>query len=208
MMQQVNLLSEDLEPHVEPLTLRQLAMGWGAVVGVLLLVSAWQGFGLWRLADELGLTPDELQKQLDELGIRVQSTTTPLTEAEVRTEPQPELVREVAALRDEFRLQSRLIDVVEDYENADDGGFSGFLTDLASQPVEGLALDRIELTRGGSHILLSGETEAPVHVPQLLKRLADGDSFRGHRFDAFRLQAEDTGLLRFDIVGPAEENRG
>jgi len=199
MMQQVNLLSEDLEPHVEPLTLRQLAMGWGAVVGVLLLVSAWQGFGLWRLADER-------TERAAELSVLAQRNAD--LEAEVRTEPQPELVREVAALRDEFRLQSRLIDVVEDYENADDGGFSGFLTDLASQPVEGLALDRIELTRGGSHILLSGETEAPVHVPQLLKRLADGDSFRGHRFDAFRLQAEDTGLLRFDIVGPAEENRG
>lgn len=199
MMQQVNLLSEDLEPHVEPLTLGQLAVGWGALVGMLLLVSAWQGFGLWRLADERA----ERAAELSALARRNADL-----QAEVRTEPQPELVREVAALRDEFRLQSRLVDVVEDYEHADDGGFSGFLTDLASRPVEGLALDRIELTRGGSHIRLSGETEAPVHVPQLLKRLADGESFRGHRFDEFRLQAEDTGLLRFDIVGPAEENRG
>jgi len=42
-MQQVNLLTEDLKPHVEPLTLGQLAVGWSAVAGLLLLVSAWQG---------------------------------------------------------------------------------------------------------------------------------------------------------------------
>jgi hypothetical protein len=175
-----------------------LLLAWGGLVGVLMLASIWQGVGLWQLAD--GRADREAH-------LRTVTATNAGLAAEVRSEPAPELVSEVDALRDEFRLQSRLMDVVSRYHETDQTGFSGYLSDLAAQHVDGVALDRIELA-GGGQVLLSGEAEAAVHVPRLLKRLADGRRFRGHRFDEFRLEAQPSGLLRFDIVGPAEESGG
>lgn len=199
MMQQVNLLTDELKPRLEPLTARQLLIGWGVLAGLLLLVSAWQGLGVWQMAGERA----ERQSYWQTL-----TAANARLEAQVRTAPEPELVTEVETLRREFRTRSRMVDAVRGYEEVGATGFSGYLADLAAQHVDGLALDRIELSAGGSHILLSGETEAPIHVPRFLRRLSDGGSFRGHRFDKFRLEAQDSGLLRFDIVGPAAEGRG
>lgn len=198
MMQQVDLLAPDLIPRPEPLTVSHLLLAWGGLLGVLLLVSLWQGVGLWRLADGQAEREAELQA--------VARTNAGLA-AEVRSEPAPELVTEVDALRDEYRLQTRLLAVVSGYRDTDRAGFSGYLTDLAAQHVDGVALDRIELA-GSGQVRLSGETEAAIHVPRLLQRLADGRRFRGHRFDEFRLEAQDSGRLRFDIVGPAGESGG
>ena len=43
MMQQVDLLAPDLIPRPEPLTVSHLLLAWGGLLGVLLLVSLWQG---------------------------------------------------------------------------------------------------------------------------------------------------------------------
>lgn len=198
-MQQVNLLADEFRPRIEPLTARQLLVAWGGLVAVLAVVSAWQGLHAWSLA------ATETKREGE---WRAMTQANEQLRASVASEPEQELVSSVQALRDRYRSQTQMVEAVRGYERSGDGGFSGYLTDLAAQHVEGLALDRIELRQGGSHILLSGETLAPIHVPRFLKRLSDGGSFRGHRFDEFRLEAQDSGLLRFDIVGPRPEAGG
>lgn len=199
MMQQVNLLGDELKRGVEPLTVRQVAIAWVLLSIALVLFSSWQGLHTWMLATE----QSERQEAL-------QSITRENAElaASIAKDPDPELVTEVAVLRELFRNQSLMVDAVRTYEQVGEHGFSGYLSDLAAQHVDGLALDRIEFNQGGRHILLSGETAAPIHVPRFLQRLSDGDSFRGHRFDEFRLVAQESGLLRFDIVGPTGKSGG
>jgi hypothetical protein len=198
MMQQVNLLTDELKPKRDPLTLQQLLSTWLALLGLLMLVSVWQGFGIWSLESAHA----ERQQALETL-----TADNDALRASVSTAPEPELIAEVAAMRERFSLQSLMVDAVTGYERGD-AGFSGYLTDLAVNHVDGMALQRIELADGGSRITLSGETEAPVNVPVFLKRLSDGDSFSGHRFDQLRLEAQESGLLRFRIMGPAEERKG
>ncbi len=199
MMQQVDLLGDELRPGIEPLTVRQVAVVWGALVVALVLFSTWQGLRAWSLA------ADQAERQSQWQTMTRENAE---LQASVVADPDPELVSEVAVLRELFQNQTLMVEAVRSYEQIRETGFSGYLNDLAAQHVDGLALDRIEFNHGGTHIVLSGETVAPIRVPQFLKRLSDGSSFRGHRFDEFRLEAQDSGLLRFDIVGPARESGG
>lgn len=199
MMQQVNLLDDDLKPPREVLSLGHVVLGWSALLGVLLLFSAWQVFDTWRLGSNQVEAQTRWQAlQDDNAALR----------ADIEREPEIELVAEVERLRGLMREQARMVNAVQGYERAGDQGFSSYLTELAAQHVEGLALSRIELRDGGAYILLSGETRQPVNVPLLLKRLSTGERFRGHRFHEFRLEAQESGLLRFDIIGPAREHQG
>lgn len=199
MMQQVNLLVPELQPHREHLTLVQLAGLWGGLVVLLLAVSSWEAIVAWHLANQKA----EKEEQLAQL-----SRTNEQLRSSFTTTPEPDLITEVEELRERFENQSMLVNAVEVYEQASAEGFSRYLEDLAAGRVEGMALSHIEFRDGGNHIVLSGETLAPVNVPLFLKRLSERDSFDGHRFDEFRLEAQDSGLLRFDIVGPARERPG
>lgn len=199
MMQQVNLLDDDLRPPREILSLAHVVTGWSALLVLLLLFSVWQAFDTWRLGSNHIETQARWQTlQHDNAALR----------ADIEREPEVELVNDVERLRGLLRDQARMVNVVQSYERAGDQGFSSYLNELAAQRVEGLALSRIELRDGGAYILLSGETRQPVNVPLLLRRLSVGERFRGHRFHEFRLEAQDSGLLRFDIIGPAREHKG
>lgn len=199
MRQQVNLLDDDLKPPREILALGQVFAGWCALLGLLLLVSAWQVFDTWRL----GSSQIETQARWQAL----QDANAALRD-DMDRGPEVELVNDVERLRGLLRDQARMVNVVQSYERAGDQGFSSYLKELAAQHMEGLALSRIELRDGGTYILLSGETRQPVNVPRFLRRLSAGERFRGHRFHELRLEAQDSGLLRFDIIGPALERKG
>lgn len=198
-MQQVNLLVGELKPRREQLGLGQLGAVWGTFAGLLLLASSWQGVGLWRLAAEQA-EQQTLWQELTRSNETLRSSFDPA--------PEPALIADVEELRRRLDDQALLVNAVRRYEATHDGGFAPFLRDLAARHVDGLALSRIELYDGGGHVLLSGETVAPVNVPVFLKGLSEAESFRGHRFDELRLEAQESGLLRFEIVGPARERQG
>lgn len=199
MRQQVNLLTEEHRPRRELLAPRQVLLAWAGLLAVLLAISGWQQVAAWRLAG----ASERIESEWRALVARSDALRDVL-----EIDPEPELIEEVETLRSLFNSQSLMVEAVRDYEQSSEGGFSGYFRDLADGRVPGLALSRIELRDGGSHILLSGETEAPVNVPRFLKRLSGGPSFRGHRFDEFRVEAQSSGLLRFDIVGPAPPEAG
>ncbi len=199
MRQQVNLLVEELRPRREYLAPAQVLSAWGALLAVLLCISGWQQVSAWRLADASARIESEWRTLV--------SSADALRDA-LDTEPAPELISEVETLRGLFNSQSLMVEAVRDYEQSSQGGFSGYLGDLARGRVAGLALQHIELRDGGTRIRLSGETVAPVNVPQFLKRLSGATSFRGHRFDQFKVEAQESGLLRFDIIGPTADEAG
>lgn len=199
MKQQVNLLAEEHRPRREYLAPGQVVPAWLALLALLAVISGWQQIASWRMAD----ASQRIESEWRALVARADALR-----AARDIDPEPELVEEVETLRGLFYSQSLLIEAVRDYERSSEGGFSGYFRDLADGRIPGLALSRIELRDGGSHILLSGETEVPVNVPRFLKRLSGGPSFQGHRFDEFRVEAQASGLLRFDIVGPAPGGTG
>jgi len=199
MIQNVDLLSGELRPRPEHLTLRQLVTIWMAFAGLLVSVSFWHGISTWRLAAEQA-DKQALWQALEQTNASLRAT--------LNERASVDLVTEVETLRQRLENRALLMNVVERYEQTSERGFSPYLEDLASRRVEGLALTRITFSDGGSHILLAGETAAAINVPRLLKRLAESGSFRGHRFDDLELQALETGLLEFAITGPKPEGQG
>jgi hypothetical protein len=199
MMQQVNLLVDELKPTKEALTFRQLMTVWSVFGLLLVLVSGWQGLDLWRLSS---------QKLENEAQVKNVQQANRALKARISTEPDPELMAEVESLRQMQAHQELLVNAVAGYESASEQGFSPYLTDLARHHVKGMWLSQISLADGGARIQLQGETTDPVFVPAFLKQLSRGESFKGHRFDGFELEEQESGLLRFDITGPGEARSG
>ena len=195
MKQQVNLLTNDLKPRSEPLTLSQLLAGWGVLGVGLLLLSSWSGVDLWQLASKETETLEQVQL-LKETNQRLK--------ASYSTEPDAALAAEVDRLRTEQLERERLMALLEEYQVEQAEGFSGYLDDLATCQVDGMWLSSIGLATGGRWIQLRGLTTDPARVPEFLLRLSEGKSFDGHRFDAFELKETESGLIEFDIVGPED----
>jgi Tfp pilus assembly protein PilN len=193
MIQQINLLTDDLRRKREPLTLSQLLMIWGVFGGLLVVFSGWDGVGLWQLNSEHERT-EEQRRMLSEANEALKShyATDPTLKAEVET------------LRAQQLEQQQLMSLLLGYQSEQDDGFSLYLDDLSTQAVDGMWLSQISLLEGGSRIQLKGITDDPVNLPVFLKRLSDGQSFKGHRFDEFELKEAESGLLEFDITGPHE----
>jgi len=209
MMQQVNLLTEDLRPHVEPLTLRQLAAGWGVVVGVLLLVSAWQGLELWQLAGERA----ECEAELAAL-----ARSNAGLEAEVRSDPEPELVQEVESLRDEVAaiaesqtlLRTAIINGIERANQRVQDGAAGAGTTLAVVELNDGAVrpyhigDSVVLVVGGrGKIKLQTVAHSPVGYG-IESGLLDEDDAMHHGERHVISNFIGTSEMRIDIGSPLE----
>lgn len=195
MMQQVNLLSADLMPRRDPLTLNQLLLLWGAFALLLLTATAWSGFDTWRLASTQEATKEQwrLLRAANEQ-LRASYTST----------PDPELESKVAQLRIEQVERAALMSMLADYHSRQALGFSGYLADLSAHSVDGMWLSEISLHGGGRWIAIKGLTTDPARVPEFLRRLSDGASFDGHLFDGFELKETESGLLEFAIEGPEQ----
>ncbi len=193
MRQQVNLLTEELKPRIQPLNFTQLMAAWAALVGLLLLVSGGDGASLWQLASQHEETTTQW-RTLRDANSRLK--------ASVSEQADPALRLEVDNMRERRDEQRRLMDLLFGYESKQSDGFSLYLNDLARYRVNGIWLRQITLNEGGARIHLNGRTTNPEDLPLFLKQLSLGESFRGHRFQNFELRENDEGILEFDISDP------
>lgn len=196
MKQQVNLLTDDLKPKRETLSLGQLFGLWAGFSVVLAVVSGWGGASLWQLTDE------EAEKREQ---WRLLRQTNEQLKASYSENADPRLAAEVSELKADRAEQEQLIAALMHYRTDQAHGFSSYLDDLADHQVDGMWLSRITLMDGGERIQLQGVTLDPVHLPAFLQELSKGESFSGHRFDEFKLEETEDGLLEFDILGPEPE---
>ena len=195
MMQQVNLLTDELRPRREPLTLNQLFMLWVGFAVILLLVSSWSGVDTWQLATK----EDETREQW-----RLLKETNDRLRASYSATADPALEARVAALRLEQEEREQLVTMLADYHNQQALGFSGYLSDLSSHGVSDMWLSEIAFETGGQWIRLKGMTTDPARVPEFLHQLSEDSSFDGHLFDAFELKEAESGLIEFAIDGPGK----
>ncbi|MGI9328046.1 MAG: PilN domain-containing protein [Pseudomonadales bacterium] len=192
-MQHVNLLSDDLRPRRDPFTMREMLLVWVAFIVLLLLWSAWQGFGWWQLKTDRGRIAAEVAQIEAANATLVQNS---------KKEPDPELVSNVAELQAARREQALIRELLSGVATSD--GFSSRLQDLAQFKVDGLWLQSFSFAAGGEQISLSGYSEKAATVPVFLSALSAGPGFSGYAFDSFEIRDSEDDLIEFEISGPLE----
>ena len=192
-MQNVDLLTDDLRPKREPFSLRDLLLLWAGFLLVLLLWSAWHGYGWWQVNGDRV----RIAAQVEEV-----ATLNQQLERDVNRPPDAGLQHNVAQLQAARREQALLKELLAGVATSD--GFSARLTDLARFKVDGLWLQSFSFAAGSAQIRLSGYSENPANVPLFLAGLSEGPGFSGYSFDGFELREGDNNLVEFEVYGPVE----
>ena len=201
-MQQINLYQDDFRPRREVLSLRQVVAGLGALMLVLLAVSAWQGWQNRQLAAEV-----EAQRQaLKQSEARLAA----LRKANPPREPDPKLARTVERLAQRVETKRRVLAVLSGKTFGNTEGFVPQLTGLARQRIEGLWLTELRLHAGGTRLDMAGNALKPELVPRYLQRLGKEAVFSGTAFETFRLERPEKGpsWVRFVLHSQAGEGAG
>ncbi len=151
------------------------------VAGVFLLgLLAIYGYGRWQVA-ALQAEVTELELRRDTAIDQLQAVTRSAT-PDSRAHIFEDQLRE--ARRDRDRLTS-MLSALERGHFGDPDGFSGHLSGLARQRVNGLWLTRVLVRDGG--LELEGRTEAAELLPRYLARLGRESAFAGMRFARYEL---------------------
>ncbi len=190
-MQEVNLLSEALQPQRIPLSLKDFSIALGVLTLVLCTITSWQVSIAWNTSAALKVQKDQLVaagQQLKNL------------EAKTNIQADPVLVQRLGALTKEREEQRRLVNLLEEEPMND--GFQYHLRDLASIDMRNLWFDSIALTHGGRQIHLSGFSRTAEQVPLFLSMLSEGIGFSGYRFDGLEIKRKTNILVTFEVHGP------
>lgn len=194
MQQQINLLSAGLIPPRETVTSSQVLAACGLFAGLLLLISAWDGYGLYVDREELASVKAE---------VKVLSAANTHLRDMAQREPNPSLAQSVAFLMQRKREEQQLSSILAELETSQ--GFTHYLTELSMVQVDGLWLDGLAFGQGDADVALRGYAHTASKVPEFLQRIAYGSGFRGQTFDRFELTEGKDGNVRFEIVGPVQE---
>ncbi len=175
MQQQINLYLPEFHVKKDPVTALLMGQILAGVLGVMVLISAFDLFTQWRFGNELEALQVTLEEetrrtdQLDEqLARRSQNSelTNRLEQAETRLEAS-------AQIRD-FLSQTQLGNVV---------GFSEYFKDLSRAAFDGISLNAFAFTNGGRSVQLRGQALDSAMVPRYVDNIERGQSpLRAQRF--------------------------
>lgn len=101
-----------------------------------------------------------------------------------------------------------LIDFFSQGLNDSNSGFSKYLTALSERHTEGLWLTKIELTKLGKSISLTGSTLKPEILPEYISELGKETAFSGTTFAMMRLGRpdKDSQYLNFTLTSEYQYN--
>ena len=187
MKQQVNLYLPELRRQKDWLDFQGLLKSVAGLAIVLVLVSGFQAWQLYRLDGELQVADAERESMLEQINAMVARMSA--------TTADPELARMVSTMERELEARRAVLDFMENSAEGNTQGFSSYMADLSRAHLEGLRLSGFELVDSGNNVSLSGEISRADIVPLFLQRLGDQGSFRGKSFESVSIGSEQDRLL-------------
>ncbi|MEQ8409331.1 MAG: hypothetical protein RKH07_13755 [Gammaproteobacteria bacterium] len=168
MQQQINLYLPEFRVSKDPLTAPRMLQIVGGLIGVLVLVSAFNVFSRWQLTGELEqlrITLAEETARTDELGDELarRSQNTALVERLDRAEARLNASQQIR----NYLSQTKLGNV---------DGFSEFFKDLARASSDGISLNAFSITRGGEGVRITGSVIDSATVPRYVGNIEQGRS--------------------------------
>lgn len=198
MKQYINLYAR-LEPP-KPVPRALLAIGSTCLV-VLLCYAVAAGFLLYG-GQELRAALDSGKTRL--WNLQAEITSLQSEDQAIDLAPQEQ---KLTRLRQQLRRQQTLLAYLEDPARLGREGFSEAMTGLARQHVNGVAIEKFELTHEGRRLLLAGKLGHADSLPEYIQRLGSEAAFAQMSFEKININEVD-GELDFEISSLAKVEAG
>lgn len=191
MNQQINLYLPEFVVQKDPFTAVLMGQVLAAAVVLMLLVSAWDLVGRWRLGSEL----EALQATLAE-----ETRKTAALEAQVAQRSQDlRLLAQLEAAEARYASALQIRDFLSDTKLGNMDGFSEYFKDLSRAAVEGLSLSEFEFSEGGEQISMAGQVLNSAIVPRYVNSLENGQSSMRAKTFSPSIVRSDADALLFDF---------
>ncbi|KZY79212.1 hypothetical protein A3742_22050, partial [Oleiphilus sp. HI0071] len=141
-MQQVNLYTEEFRPRIVILPLMQMAVLYGVLLSILILISVWLSFEQADLDAQLENTRQSLSIQRDA------KTSLEAKVAMLRLDDA--LLRQNKRLKQQIQALKALFETLDSVSVRDTQGFSSYMVGLARQTNQQLWLTRINVAESGA----------------------------------------------------------
>lgn len=197
-MQQINLYQASLRRPRQVLSLAQVGLAAGVLLGVLLLGSGLQWWGM--------LHNQQLLQTVKTEQAELEAAITALTEQLASSSNDSELKKTLSKKETELQDKQFVLEALTGRHFGNNQGFAEQFTGLARQHLEGIWLTGLYIHAGGEKLNLQGSTYEPELVPLYLQRLAQEPSFTGIEFKTFLMQrAEKSSQIDFDLRSSPKE---
>lgn len=191
MNQQINLYLPEFVVQKDPFTAVLMGQILAAAVVLMLLVSAWDLVGRWRLGSEL----EALQATLAE-----ETRKTAALEAQVAQRSQDlRLLAQLEAAEARYASALQIRDFLSDTKLGNMDGFSEYFKDLSRAAVDGLSLSEFEFSEGGEQISMAGQVLNSAIVPRYVNSLENGQSSMRAKTFSPSIVRSDADALLFDF---------
>jgi hypothetical protein len=187
-MQQVNLYTEEFRPRIVILPLMQMAVLYGVLLSILILISVWLSFEQADLDAQLENTRQSLSIQRDA------KTSLEAKVAMLRLDDA--LLRQNKRLKQQIQARKALLETLDSVSVRDTQGFSSYMVGLARQTNQQLWLTRINIAESGASMALEGVAVSGKQVPAYLERLKQEPVFVGRNFTTFDLKQDEKNASR------------
>ena len=176
MSQQINLYNPALQPKVEILSGRRMAVALAAFAVACGLLWALAGLDAARLARAESAQGAQLA--------RIQAEMTALTQQVTGRKPSAQLQEELRNLEALLGTRNQVMATLASGRLGDTRGVSEYLRAFARQSTEGVWLTGLRIAQGGNDIVIEGRTVDADLVPLYLQRLRRESALRGHGFES------------------------
>ena len=189
MKKRINLYLPELHPKRQYLSLSQIALAWGCVLGLLLLTG-----GVVQLLRQQSVHQlQALQQQMNELDAQTQTLNAQLQQRH----PDGALERELQLRREEVLSKQQLQTHLTQIGALQNQGFSAWLYDLAQARSPGIALQSFEIEN--DQLRLQGDAASNDAVPAWLSHFGEHPRLRDRTFSTLQVQRQKSGALQFRL---------
>ncbi len=189
MKKRINLYLPELHPKRQYLSLSQIALAWGCVLGLLLLT----GCIVQILRQQSVHQLQALQQQMNELDVQTKTLNAQLQQRH----PDAALERELQLRRQEVLSKQQLQTHLTQIGALQNQGFSAWLYDLAQARSPGIALQSFEIEN--DQLRLQGEAASNDAVPAWLSHFGEHPRVRDRPCSTLQVQRQKSGALQFRL---------
>lgn len=180
MSQQINLINPALIKQKDYLTRLNIVSIYGALA---LLMLGWYGYTAQQIST-LKVSALQLASQLQQQ----QATLEAMNAARAPKAPNQALIATLQSLEDKHRMQTQILQVMQQGKPAQDKGLANYMLGLARQSTDGLWLTGFSIDQAHHAVSLRGRSMDAALLPEYMHQLGREAVFAGQTFSGLRIQ--------------------